>query len=80
MYEVTYKTAQCANAHFSLGAILGARADIAGAARLFTAALEIDPANAKAKEGLQIALRMLKLKEEHPAPGIKLASASACIL
>jgi Flp pilus assembly protein TadD len=44
-----------------LGMILAIRGDLAGAARLFAAALEIDPANGDTKANLQRALRHLKL-------------------
>ena len=52
-----------AMAHCNLGTVLAERGDIAGAARLFAAALKIDPSDAGVKANLQQALRMLK--EEH---------------
>ena len=63
--EAAYRAAiaadpQHANAHISLGAVLGGCGDHAGAARLFAAALKIDPSHAGAKANLQQALRMLK--------------------
>ena len=48
------------DAHHNLGVTLAERGDIAGAARLFAAALKIDPSDAGAKANLQRALRMLK--------------------
>ena len=38
---------------------------MAGAARLFAAALKIDPSDATAKANLQRALRMLKEEHQH---------------
>ena len=40
-------------AHYSLGSVLANRGDVAGGARLFAAALKIDPTNAHAKAALQ---------------------------
>ena len=44
---------QHAMAHYSLGSVLANRGDVAGGARLFAAALKIDPTNAHAKAALQ---------------------------
>ena len=51
---------QHAGAHSGLANVLAKRGDLAGAARLFAAALKIDPSHAGAKANLQLALRMLK--------------------
>jgi tetratricopeptide (TPR) repeat protein len=63
--EASYRAAiaadpQLADAHYNLGNLLGRRGDLAGAARLFAAALKIDPTDAGAKANLQLALRMLQ--------------------
>ena len=57
---VAFADPQLANAHSNLGAVLHGRGDIAGAARLFAAALKIDPFNVNYKNNLQITLGMLK--------------------
>ena len=60
----------------NLGGVLAERGDIAGAARLCTAALKIDPSHAYAKANLQQALRVLKDEEQRNEAGFRAAIAA----